>query len=128
MSDGARDCPRRFRMQRAIPHQSDRLSPSAYVRYRTLVRNFPIMGRELVWLENADFAAWGCAACAWITPGRRVSGKPTFAVKEAFNKHECANFPRALPARKAPAKADSHHHHSWLVQLGSERSICARLF
>jgi hypothetical protein len=54
------------------------------------------MARELVWLENSTFAAWGCAACAWVMPGQ--SGKPPREVKEAFNQHECAKFPR-LPSR-----------------------------
>jgi hypothetical protein len=65
------------------------------------------MAKELVWLENTHFAAWGCEACAWIMPGRRIYGKPSFAVKEAFNKHECANFPCALPPRKRPTKTNS---------------------
>jgi hypothetical protein len=29
-------------------------------------------------------------------PGRQVSGKPTFILKEAFNKHDCAKSPRQL--------------------------------
>ena len=29
--------------------------------------------RDLVWLENSIFAAWGCKACGWIVPG---PGKP----------------------------------------------------
>ena len=36
-----------------------------------------IMARNLVWLENFSFAAWGCAECSWITPslGVTLSGK-----------------------------------------------------
>ena len=45
------------------------------------------MGRKLVWLESRSFAAWGCEACAWITPGLRLSGKPSHAVKEDFRKN-----------------------------------------
>jgi hypothetical protein len=67
------------------------------------------MAKELVWLENAHFADWGCEACAWIMPGRRIFGKPSSTIREAFNKHHCAKFPRSLPARKAPAKVYSHH-------------------
>jgi hypothetical protein len=76
------------------------------VRYRTFVRNFRIMGRELVWLENSSFAAWGCKSCGWIMPPRKVSDKPPSIVKQAFNKHDCANFPRAL-SRKGTVKGDS---------------------
>ena len=67
------------------------------------------MARELVWLENFTFAAWGCSTCAWIfpNPGEAVSGKPQANVKEAFDKHECAKFPRihgwkAVNWRKRP--------------------------
>jgi len=54
------------------------------------------MARELIWLENFTFAAWGCSACAWIfpNPGEPVSGRPPAKVKEPFDKHECAKFPR----------------------------------
>jgi hypothetical protein len=24
--------------------------------------------RELVWLEQGDFAAWGCSVCSWVVP------------------------------------------------------------
>jgi|HubBroStandDraft_2_1064218.scaffolds.fasta_scaffold21352_5 hypothetical protein len=66
------------------------------------------MAKELVWLEDTHFAAWGCEACAWIMLGRGVvSSKPGSTIREAFDKHECANFPLALPARKAPAKTPS---------------------
>jgi hypothetical protein len=62
------------------------------------------MGRELVWLENSSFAAWGCSACAWIVPnpGATVSGKPPASVKDAFDKHECARFPRASDVTLPP--------------------------
>jgi hypothetical protein len=63
------------------------------------VRNYPTMARDLVWLENDTFAAWGCEECRWIIPGRRVSGKPPLEVKEAFDKHECAKFP-AYPTKQ----------------------------
>jgi hypothetical protein len=54
------------------------------------------MARELIWLENSTFAAWGCTGCAWIisNPEPAVSGKPPATVKETFDKHECAKFPR----------------------------------
>jgi hypothetical protein len=60
------------------------------------------MGRKLVWLENSTFAAWGCEDCAWIMPPRKVSGEPTNEVQEAFNKHECAKFPRTLSQHRSP--------------------------
>jgi hypothetical protein len=54
------------------------------------------MARELIWLENFTFAAWGCSTCAWIfpNPGETVSEKPRKKVQEAFDQHECAKFPR----------------------------------
>jgi hypothetical protein len=67
------------------------------------------MGRELVWLENETFAAWGCDACGWIVPGWRVFGQPPVAVKEAFEEHDCAKFPRLLP-RKGLAKKSAKEH------------------
>jgi hypothetical protein len=59
------------------------------------------MARELVWLENNTFAAWGCSACAWIVPnpGPTVSGKPPERVTDAVDKHECAKFPRVPESR-----------------------------
>jgi len=59
------------------------------------------MGRELVWLEDSTFAAWGCSLCAWIVPNPAaiVSGKPPTSVKDAFDKHECDKFPRAIQSR-----------------------------
>jgi len=54
------------------------------------------MPRELVWLENGTFAAWGCGACGWIMPNPRSASSdvPSAEVKEAFNKHECQKHPR----------------------------------
>jgi hypothetical protein len=54
------------------------------------------MARELVWLENSTFAAWGCSACNWIlaNPGTTLPGNPSTEVKDAFNKHDCTAFPR----------------------------------
>jgi hypothetical protein len=54
------------------------------------------MARELVWLENRSFTAWGCAACGWIVPNLSPTppGKPSVQAKEAFDKHECDKFPR----------------------------------
>jgi hypothetical protein len=50
--------------------------------------------RELVWLENSSFAAWGCAACNWIIPNSSSpSGKASIHAKEAFDKHDCDKFP-----------------------------------
>jgi hypothetical protein len=58
------------------------------------------MPRELVWLENHFFAAWGCRACGWIVHGRTraVGDKPPADVVEAFNQHECSKYPRRSPA------------------------------
>ncbi len=54
------------------------------------------MARELVWLENSSFAAWGCTMCDWIvpSPGPTTSGRPPATVKDAFDRHECNEFPR----------------------------------
>ena len=59
------------------------------------------MARELMWLENPTFAAWGCSACAWIMPNPSpvVAGRPPSQVKEAFDKHECEKFSRIVPVR-----------------------------
>jgi hypothetical protein len=58
--------------------------------------------RELLWLENGTFAAWGCAECNWIvpTPGRTVSHKTPAEVKEAFDQHECARYPRLTSVQR----------------------------
>jgi hypothetical protein len=54
------------------------------------------MPRELLWLETISFAAWGCSACNWIFPHPRMpeSNKPPAKVREEFQRHECAKFPR----------------------------------
>jgi hypothetical protein len=54
------------------------------------------MARELVWLENSTFSAWGCEACGWIISNPRftTSDNPSREVKEAFTKHECEKYPR----------------------------------
>jgi hypothetical protein len=56
----------------------------------------PAMDRELVWLENNNFAAWGRSECYWIVvnPETKRSERPSTQVKEAFKKHNCALFPR----------------------------------
>ena len=54
------------------------------------------MARELVWLENSSFAAWGCSECNWIIANSSPkSDRPSREVKEAFNKHDCAEFSRS---------------------------------
>jgi hypothetical protein len=68
-----------------------------------------IMGRDLVWLEDYSFAAWGCAACIWIAPNLSLtrSGKASTAIRAAFDRHDCKKFPRHIstnekrPSRKA---------------------------
>jgi|HubBroStandDraft_6_1064221.scaffolds.fasta_scaffold25895_5 hypothetical protein len=67
----------------------------------------PIMARELVWLENISFAAWGCSACNWIlmpSLGPIPSGKPSTATREAFDRHDCAKYPRhpSASAKRPP--------------------------
>ena len=59
-----------------------------------LVGNYP-MPRELIWLENRAFVAWGCTACGWIisNPPSSSSNVPSREVKEAFNKHKCEEHP-----------------------------------
>jgi hypothetical protein len=54
------------------------------------------MPRALIWLENSTFAAWGCEACGWIMRGLRptAANAPPLNVNEAFNKHDCAKYPR----------------------------------
>jgi hypothetical protein len=53
------------------------------------------MARELVWLENNSFAAWGCSECSWIVnPETKRSKKPSTSVEDAFKKHDCAASPR----------------------------------
>ena len=70
------------------------------------------MVRELVWLENQSFAAWGCSACAWIMPNlrRTQSGKPSAPVRDAFANHDCAKSPRHPSTkenfRRVGAKSD----------------------
>ncbi len=58
------------------------------------------MARDLVWLENFSFAAWGCSACGWVMPsGAQVSAKASAPIRAAFAKHNCSKFPRFIPLR-----------------------------
>lgn len=62
------------------------------------------MARELIWLENISFAAWGCSVCDWLIPNPGpplVGDRPPAKVKEAFAKHKCADYPRAKLSRYA---------------------------
>jgi len=65
------------------------------------------MARELVWLENNSFAAWGCSECHWlvVNPETKRSETPPLTVKDAFKKHDCATFPR-FREWKGASKAD----------------------
>lgn len=67
--------------------------------------------RELLWLENPSFAAWGCGACGWIelNRGRRLSGKASSTIQAAFDKHDCKKFPRRAVQENGsrPASPDS---------------------
>jgi hypothetical protein len=52
--------------------------------------------RELLWLENLSFAAWGCSACGWIALNsrRKLAGEASSTMRAAFDKHDCKKFPR----------------------------------
>jgi hypothetical protein len=59
------------------------------------------MARELVWLENRNFAAWGCSQCDWIIAGFGSDpDKPSLEVKQAFNIHICAEFSHSTCTRE----------------------------
>ena len=63
--------------------------------------------RELLWLENFSFAAWGCRACGWIEPsrGHELSGKPSSMIRAAFDQHDCKKFPRhTVPGERQPRR------------------------
>jgi hypothetical protein len=55
-----------------------------------------VSAKELIWLENNDFAAWCCESCGWVMvpPPSSVSDNPPTEVTVVFDKHECAKFPR----------------------------------
>jgi hypothetical protein len=59
----------------------------------------PAMARQMVWLEDSSFAAWGCSECNWIL----ANLSPTQA-KQEFDEHVCAEFPRRTRERKEPRK------------------------
>jgi hypothetical protein len=66
------------------------------------------VAKELVWLEDNTFAAWGCAACNWILPSIHAiqSDQPSTTVRKAFDKHDCAQFPRNPSAKeKRPSRS-----------------------
>ena len=67
------------------------------------------MAKDLVWLENLSFSAWGCSGCAWIIPsGPTLTAKKTALACEAFAHHDCKNFPRYVSPkgkRKESSKA-----------------------
>jgi|HubBroStandDraft_4_1064222.scaffolds.fasta_scaffold38055_3 hypothetical protein len=52
--------------------------------------------------ENSTFSAGGCTECGWITTSRTKSSEAPPAVKEAFNKHQCAK-----PASRNPQRGQS---------------------
>jgi hypothetical protein len=65
------------------------------------------MARDLVWLENYSFAAWGCSACSWIEPHLRLtqSVEASAAIRATFSKHDCKKFPRHIsPSEKRPSR------------------------
>ena len=57
------------------------------------------MARQLVWLEDSGFAAWGCSACNWI-----LANPSPRQAKQEFDEHACADFPRRTRERKEPRK------------------------
>jgi len=62
------------------------------------------MAKDLVWLENHSFSAWGCSGCAWIMPTRpALSAKKSAPARAAFARHDCKDFPRYIsPKDKRP--------------------------
>jgi hypothetical protein len=62
------------------------------------------MAKDLVWLENHSFAAWGCSGCAWVMPtSPTVSAKKSAPARAAFTQHDCKKFPRYIsPKDKRP--------------------------
>ena len=67
------------------------------------------MPRELVWLDNDTFAAWGCSGCSWIVskPGPVREQAPA-GVKEAFPTSTTARISLAAN-RSAGEKPDIFH-------------------
>jgi hypothetical protein len=65
------------------------------------------MARDLVWLENHSFSAWGCSECAWIKQaGPALSAKTSASVRPAFARHDCTKFPRHIsPKEKRPPRS-----------------------
>jgi len=66
------------------------------------------MPRNLIWLHNYSFAAWGCAACSWIMPSfdSTLSGRVSASIRAAFDKHDCKSFPRHVsPKEKRLSRA-----------------------
>jgi hypothetical protein len=84
----------------------------SYVRWRTFrtivdssdARGF-CMARDLVWLQNFNFAAWSCSACGWLTPtGTKASMEVPAPVRAAFAQHNCSEFPCFIPKEKRPPR------------------------
>lgn len=62
------------------------------------------MPRKLVYVEQPQFAGWGCSACAWVfKPSGPPSGESLDEMKQHyegqrdkdFAAHVCAAYPRA---------------------------------
>jgi hypothetical protein len=66
--------------------------------------------RELVWLEDSTFAAWGCRECRWILVGAgpTANGKPPMEAQEAFDKHDCARLLRMIDGRAKRSRDSSN--------------------
>jgi hypothetical protein len=49
------------------------------------------MPRQLIWLENNSFAAWGCSDCDWVLPNTDApaQAEPSAEVQAVFDAHSC---------------------------------------
>jgi len=64
------------------------------------------MSRKLVWIEEADFAGWGCSVCSWIFTPSDAPGKSLDEMKRNFELgrdkqcrlHACIGRPRVKDA------------------------------
>ena len=53
--------------------------------------------KELVWIFDTTFVAWGCKGCEWQSPVEPRLGfwkTPSDGVRAAFDRHECVGYPR----------------------------------
>jgi len=59
---------------------------------------FGSMARELVFLENSTFAAWGCRECSWIIPNAapELSDKPPASVQGSLQPTRMREIPSTI--------------------------------